>query len=95
MVRGATEASYAGQHGERHHLPGGAGPDVKAVERRGVLLEPWLDLQHHVMLVELAEDGRDLALAEGVVEGVVDRLRGHARGAPVRRDRSSAWCGAR
>jgi hypothetical protein len=31
-----------------------------------------VDLEHDVILIQLCEDGRDLALAEGVVEGVVE-----------------------
>ena len=42
----------------------------------GILLELRLDLQDHVVLVQLREDGRDLALAEGVVERVVDGICG-------------------
>jgi hypothetical protein len=33
------------------------------------------NLQHHAVLVGLREDGRDQALAERVVERVVDRRR--------------------
>ena len=44
----------------------------------GILLEFGLHFQDHVVLVELRENGRDLALAEGVVERVVDRLRSDA-----------------
>ena len=32
-------------------------------------------LEHHMVLVQLREDGRDLPLAEGIVERVVDHLR--------------------
>ena len=48
------------------------GADVNALERIGILLELRIDFQDDVILVELSEDGRDLALAEGVVKGVVD-----------------------
>ena len=41
----------------------------------GLLLELRRDFQHHVILVELREHGRHLALAERVVERVVDQLR--------------------
>ena len=41
----------------------------------GRLLEVGLHFQHHVVLVQLREHGRDLPLAEGVVERVVDHLR--------------------
>ena len=44
---------------------------VEAVEHRGIGLEVLSHLHHHVVLVELGEDGGDLALAEGVVERVV------------------------
>ena len=38
----------------------------------GPILEFGIDLQHHVVLVERGVHGRDDALAEGVVERVVD-----------------------
>ncbi len=48
-----------------------------------------------MVLVELGEDGRDLALAEGVVERVVDDLGGDAQargGVAVDGERGSeAW----
>ena len=46
--------------------------DVEVVERVGGALEVGSDLQDDVVLVLLREDGRDLALCEGVVEHVVD-----------------------
>jgi hypothetical protein len=45
----------------------------KCVQIRGILLELRIDFQHHVVLVQLREHRRDLPLAEGVVERVVDR----------------------
>src|SRR6266849_1240081 len=59
--------------GERD-LGAGGGLDVDGLEGVGVLLEPGGDLEDDVVLVELGEDGGDLALAEGVVQGVVDGL---------------------
>ena len=50
--------------------------DVDVVQRRRALLELGLHLEHHAVLVGLGEDGRDQALAEGVVERVVDRAPG-------------------
>ncbi len=47
----------------------------------GPLLELGLDLEHHAVLVGLGEDGRDQALAEGVVERVVDGRRRDAEAA--------------
>ena len=52
--------------------------DVDVVERVGVALELGSDLEDDVVLVQLGEDGGDLALAEGVVEGVVNVLGGDA-----------------
>ena len=45
---------------------------VDVFQRVGILLELRIDFQDHVVLVQLREDGGDLALAEGVVERVVD-----------------------
>ena len=44
-------------------------------ERVRAAAELGLHLEHHAVLVGLREDGRDQALAEGVVERVVDRRR--------------------
>ena len=52
-------------------------------ERAGVALVLRHGLQHDAVLVGLRVDGRDLALAEGVVERIVDRLHGDAE--PARR----------
>ena len=54
------------------------GLHVEIVERGGIGLEVLPDLHDHVVLVELGEDGGDLALAEGVVERVVDVGHGDA-----------------
>ena len=51
----------------------------------------WSSLHHHVVLVDVLVDGRDVALAECVVEGVVDRRVGEAeprRGGAVVMDAS-------
>ena len=62
-----------GEGGEGH-LAGRRGPEVDLLQGLRALAEVGLHLQHHPVLVELGEDGRDLALAEGVVERVVDHL---------------------
>src|SRR5438445_8921646 len=57
--------------------------EIDPPQRSRVLLILRLHLQDHPVLVELGEDGRDLPLAESVVERVVDGLREdpEARGA--------------
>ena len=52
--------------------------DVELVEGGRILLIARLQLEDDVMLIELGEDGRDLALPERIVDGVVDRLGGDA-----------------
>ena len=47
------------------------------LERAGVDLKSRIEFEHDVILVELREYRRDLPLAEGVVERVVDRLGRH------------------
>ena len=42
----------------------------------GIGLPDRVGFQHHAVLVGLAENGRDLALAEAVVQRVLDRLHG-------------------
>ena len=75
--RGGADLDF-GKGAQRHHLAG-AGLDVDLVQglRRELVLR--LDLQHDAVLVELGEDGRDLALAEGVVERVVNGLGEHVQ----------------
>ncbi len=67
-----------GEHAE-WHLRAVARLHIEIVERGGVGLEVGRDLHHHVILVELREDGGDLALAEGIVERVVDVGHGDAQ----------------
>ena len=64
----------AGEGGQGHLRPRRR-LHVDALERVGIFLVGGQDLEHHVVLVQLGVDGRDLALAEGVVQGVVDELR--------------------
>ena len=51
---------------------------IDVLQSGGILLELWVHLHHHVILIQLGEDGGDLALAEGVVERIVDVGREHA-----------------
>ena len=60
---------------QRHLLAGGRRLDVDLVQRVEVALQLRQHLQDHVIAVELREILRDLALAEGVVQRVVDQLR--------------------
>ena len=66
------------QHAERNLRAVGR-LHIEIVQRGGVGLEVGPDLHHDVVLVELGEDGGDLALAEGVVERVVDVGHGDAQ----------------
>src|SRR5215472_3499493 len=47
---------------------------VNILERVRCLLKTGIGLEHHVILIELGEDGGDLALSKGVIERVVDGL---------------------
>ena len=47
----------------------------RAVKQRRIGLQRRIDLQHHLVLVALGIDGRDLPLGVGVVQCVVDRRR--------------------
>ena len=58
--------------------------DVDVVQRFGALPELRRHFHHHMILVQVLVDGRDLALAEGVVERVVD-LRRRSDAEPRRR----------
>ncbi len=63
------------QRRQRHRAAGERRFHVEAVERRQVLLQIGKDFQNHEVGFQLREILRDLALAEGVVERIVDRLR--------------------
>ena len=54
------------------------GADIDILQDRGVLPIARRDLHHDVILVDRAVDRRDLALAEGVVERIVDLARRQA-----------------
>src|SRR5215831_742199 len=56
-------------------LAAGRRADVNILESGGMALKIGQGLEHYVVLVELGEERRDLALAESVVERVVNGLR--------------------
>ena len=60
------------------HLPARIGSDVEVLQIGGPLLPVGVNLHHDSILVQLREHDRDLALAEGIVQGVVDHLRRYA-----------------
>ena len=62
------------REGVERHLGARGRLHVDALERIGILLEGGRDLEDDPVLVQRGEDRRDLALAEGVVEGLVDGL---------------------
>ena len=79
LVRHRQRPDLAGvdvdQRGQRHGAAGQRRLHIEPVERREVLLQLGQDFEHDEIGVELREILRDLALAEGVVERVVDHLR--------------------
>ncbi len=69
------------QLGERHqgHLRPGLRAHVDAVQSIRILLELRVHFKHNAILVQLGKDRRNLALAKGVVERVVNRLGQNAK----------------
>ncbi len=63
------------EHRQRHLVAGERRLDVELVERVEPALQLGQDFQDHVIAVELGEILGDLALAERVVQRVVDQLR--------------------
>ena len=61
-----------------------------SLQRVRVLLEARVHFHHHVILVQRRVHGRDLALAEGVVQRVVDQLAARRPAATPCRGRSPA-----
>ena len=66
-----------GEAGERHKLAGG-GRHANILQCTGVELVRRIQFQHDVILVNLGKDGRHFALAQRVVQRVVDELRADA-----------------
>ena len=58
--------------GRQRHLRALAGDDVHALQGIGRELVAGIDFQHHVILVQRPVDGRNLPLAESVIENVVN-----------------------
>ena len=67
------------REGAHRYEASARGAHVDVLQGVGVLLIARVDFKHHVILVQLRVDGRDLALAEGVIQGLVDRLGGDAQ----------------
>jgi hypothetical protein len=65
-------------HGPQRHGAAVGTREIDVVEPRRRLSDLRDHLEHDAVLVQLREHGRDLALSEGVVERVVDHLRGDA-----------------
>src|ERR1017187_7605337 len=68
--RGVRRLLVVRDGGQRDRIAGGRA-HVDRAQGHWILLERRCDLQDHAIQVELGEDGRDLALAEGIVERVV------------------------
>ena len=62
---------HAGE-GAEGNLLAGRRVHVDIFQRVGILLKLRIDFHDHVILIQLGEDGGDLALAESVVKSVVD-----------------------
>src|SRR5947209_2956372 len=62
----------------KRNLLAARGMHVNILERTWVGLKLRIDFHNHVILVELRKNGRDLALAEGVVQSVINVGRKHA-----------------
>ncbi len=71
------------REGAERHLRAIRGFDVNILQRFGILLKLRIDFHDDVILVQLREDGGDLALAESVVKRVVN----------VRRKNAESRCG--
>ena len=55
------------------HLPAVCAAKIDRLQCTRTLLKLGLDSQDDPVLVQLGEDGGDLPLAEGVIEGIVDQ----------------------
>ncbi|MNI37237.1 hypothetical protein D3C73_913210 [compost metagenome] len=75
---GGSDLAEAGRVGAGQ-CAGAIGGDRQLFHQRSAGTELRRHFQHHPVLVELGEDGRDLALAERIVERVVDGLHRHAQ----------------
>src|ERR1700681_4349261 len=89
---------YRRKNAQRDELLRRARPDVEALQRPRVELETRIKLLNHMVLTDLCEESCDLALPEGIVEGVIDRLNAHSKsrgGRAVDHQRSTGRLGLR
>ena len=71
--RQRRRAALEPRHRRQRHLRAAGGADIDAVQQRRIGLQLRIDLQHHLVLVALGVDRRDLPLRIGIVQRVVDR----------------------
>src|SRR5207253_2582179 len=64
--------------GAEWRLSAGSRAQAKVLQIFEAVLELRFDFQHDAILVRLREDGRDLPLAKGIIERIVDGLRADA-----------------
>ncbi len=86
-----TGAGLKARKGAQWNLAAVRGMDIDVLQRAGILLEVRSDFHYYVVLVQLGENRGDLALAECVVERVVDIGGVECPGARRNRDQSLAW----
>src|SRR5205823_3117915 len=67
-----------GTRGAGRDLAAHGGAQIQMLQILQIVLELRFDFQHDPKLVRLREDRRDLTLAKGVIECIVDRLRADA-----------------
>src|SRR5579859_6256665 len=73
MIQGERGGiGFDASEGGKRNLRAVGGVDVNILERIGILLELRVHFHDDVILIELRVNRGDLALAEGVVQGVVD-----------------------
>ena len=61
------------------HLPAGGRTNVDGLQRLGAFLKVWPHLQDDSILVQLREDRGHQPLSKGIVQRVVNELRGDAQ----------------
>ena len=74
---------YRRENAEWNELLCCARPDVETLQRPGVELETRIKFLNHMVLTHLCEEGCDLALTEGIVDGVIDRLNADRGGSTI------------
>jgi len=66
-------------HAGQRRNAAGSRIDVEPVQHGGDVVRIPIGGEHHMVLIQLREDGRHLPLAERVIEHIVDGLRRHAQ----------------